>query len=307
MRVQYAPLFVAFLLSALLMIFGSGPTGSDAKVNLWGFQPVEPIRLLVVLYLAAFFSQRWQYLRTLRGDGSRGLPLLRWLPVPPLEYVVPVATALTLVATFFVLQRDLGPALVFGCSFLAMWGVATRRAGLACAGLGALVVGCWAVVRIGFPATLATRVAMVLDPWTNAVPGGDQVAHALWAIASGGIAGAGPGLGDPQYIPAGHTDLVLAAIGEELGFAGLLTIGLVYTVVCHRAYRIAMRAGSEFTFFLALGLMLAMFTQLAIIATGVLGLLPLSGVVTPFLSYGRTSMIVNLAAIGLLLAISETG
>jgi cell division protein FtsW (lipid II flippase) len=307
MRVQYAPLFVAFLLSALLMIFGSGPTGSDAKVNLWGFQPVEPIRLLVVLYLAAFFSQRWQYLRTLRGDGSRGLPLLRWLPVPPLEYVVPVALGLALVATFFVLQRDLGPALVFACSFLALWVIATERLGLALTGIATLLVGYLAVVRLGFPATLATRVSMVADPWTNAVAGGDQIAHAFWAIASGGILGAGPGLGDPQYLPAGHTDLVLAALGEELGFAGMLAVGLVYAVICQRVWRIAMRATSDFTFFLAVGLMLALFAQLAIIATGVLGLLPLSGVVTPFLSYGRTSMIVNLAAIGVLLAISEAG
>jgi cell division protein FtsW (lipid II flippase) len=306
LRLEYAPLLAAFVLSALLMIFGTGPAGSDAKVNLWGFQPVEPIRLLVVLYLAAFFSRRWQYLRTLRGEGSRGVPLVRWLPVPPLEYVVPVAVGLTLVAAFFVLQRDLGPALVFGCSFLALWVVATRRVGLALAGLAALALGYWVVVRIGFPATLATRVAMAIDPWTNAVAGGDQVAHALWAIASGGLAGAGPGMGDPQYIPAGHTDLVLAAIGEELGFAGLLSVALIYAVIFHRAWRIATRAASEFTFFLGVGLMLVLFTQLAIIATGALGVLPLSGVVTPFLSYGRTSMIVNLSAIGLLLAISES-
>lgn len=307
LRLQYLPLVAAMALSALLMIFGTGPSGSDAKVNLWGFQPVEPIRLLIVVYLAAFFGARWQYLRTLRHEGSRGVPLLRWLPVPPLEYVVPVAAALTLVAAFFVLQRDLGPALVFGCAFLALWVVATQRAGLAAAGLAALALGYWVVVRLGFPSTLATRVAMAADPWTNAVAGGDQVAHALWALASGGIAGAGPGLGDPQYIPAGHTDLVLAAIGEETGFAGLLVVALAYVVVAQRAWRIAMRASSDFTCFLALGLLIVLFTQLAIIAGGVIGLMPLSGVVTPFLSYGRTSMIVNLAAVGLLLAISERG
>jgi cell division protein FtsW (lipid II flippase) len=307
LSLQYAPLLAALGLSALLMIFGSGPAGSDAKVNLWGFQAVEPIRLLVIVYLAAFFSRRWQYLRTLRDAGSRTVPLLRWLPVPPLEYVVPVAAALTLIATFFVLQRDLGPALVFGCSFLALWAIAVQRGGLAIAGVVVLALGYWIVVRIGFPATLATRVAMVADPWTNGVAGGDQIAHALWAMASGGWFGAGPGLGEPQYLPAGHTDLVLAAIGEELGFAGLAAIALVYGVIAHRAYRIAMRAASDFSCFLALGLIVVLFAQLAIIATGVLGLLPLSGVVTPFLSYGRTSMMANLAAIGLLLAVSEGG
>jgi cell division protein FtsW (lipid II flippase) len=308
---QYAPLAGAFALSLLLIAFGRGPAGSDARVNLWGFQPVEIIRLLVVLYLAAFFARRWQHLRNIRD--ARAVDLLRTrvglrrLSVPPVEYVVPVVAALALVCLFFLVQRDLGPALVFGCVFLALWAVAVRRAGLAVVGLAGLAAGFWAVVQIGFPATLATRVAMAADPWTNAFPGGDQVAHALWAMASGGIAGAGPGLGDPQYIPAGHTDLVLAVLGEELGFVGWAAIALTYAVLCQRAVGIALRASSDFTFFLALGLTVALFTQLALIAGGGLGLLPLSGVVTPFLSYGRSAMVANFIAIGALLAISHAG
>jgi cell division protein FtsW (lipid II flippase) len=307
LAMQYAPLAAAFTLSLLLIAFGNGPSGSEARVNLWGFQPVELIRLLVVFYLAAFFARRWQHLRSLPDAGSRSVRWLRGLSVPPLEYVVPVAAALTIVGLFFVVQRDLGPALVFGCVFLALWAIAVRRAGLAVAGLLALGAGFWLVVRIGFPSTLATRVAMAGDPWMNARAGGDQIAHAFWALASGGFAGAGPGMGEPQYVPAGYTDLVLAVLGEELGFAGLLAIAGAYLVVCHRAVRIALRAATDFSCFLALGLALAMFVQLLLIAGGVFGLLPLSGVVTPFLSYGRSAMVANFAAAGLLLAISHRG
>ncbi len=305
LNLQYAPLAGAFLLSMLLIVFGNGPAGSEARVNLWGFQPVEVIRLLVVFYLAAFFARRWQHLRSLPHAGARGLSWLRSVSIPPLEYVVPVAAALGIVGLFFTVQRDLGPALVFGCVFLALWAVAVRRAGLAIAGLVALAAGFWVVVQIGFPATLATRVAMALDPWANARAGGDQIAHAFWALASGGFAGAGPGMGDPQYVPAGYTDLIIAVLGEELGFAGLLAIAAAYVVICHRAMRIALRAGSDFACFLALGLGLALFIQLLLIVGGVLGVLPLSGVVTPFLSFGRSAMVANMAAVGLLLAISH--
>jgi len=301
---QYAPLAGALALSMLLIAFGSGPSGSEAKVNLWGVQPVEPIRILITLFLAAYFSRKWRFLRNLPRAGARHVPLLRWIPIPPLEYVVPVAVALTLVALFFVLQRDLGPALVFGCSFLALWAVAVRRAGLAIAGLGALAAGYWLVVHIGSPSIVATRVAMVADPWMNARPGGDQIAQALWGLASGAVAGSGAGLGDPQSIREGHTDLILSALGEDFGFIGLLTVALLYAVICHRAIRIALRAPSEFSSFLALGLTFGLFVQLLLIGAAVLGLMPLTGVVTPFLSYGRSAMTAHLAMVGLLLSIS---
>ncbi len=306
LSLQYAPLAGAFALSILLIVFGDGPAGSDARVNLWGVQPVEAIRLLVVLYLAAFFARQWQHLRSVRDARSHAVPWLRGVAVPPFEYIVPMAAALALVGLFFAVQRDLGPALVFAVVFLSLWTISVRRGGLAITGAVALAAGFWVVVRAGFPATLATRVAMAADPWMNAQPGGNQIAHAFWALASGGALGAGPGMGDPQYVPAGHTDLVLAVLGEEFGFIGLAAAAAAYAVLCHRALRIAMRAPTDFSCFLALGLTLAMFAQLALIAGGCLGLLPLSGVVTPFLSYGRSAMAANFCAIGVLLAISSS-
>jgi hypothetical protein len=152
---------------------------------------------------------------------------------------------------------------------------------------------------------VATRVAMARDPWNNAMPGGDQIAHALWAMASGGWVGAGPGLGDPQHLRAGYTDLVLAALGEEMGFIGVMTVVVAYAVILHRAIRASLRAASDFAFFLASGLTIALFVQLLLIAGGVFGVFPLTGVVTPFMSYGGSAMVANFCALGLLLAVSE--
>jgi hypothetical protein len=145
---------------------------------------------------------------------------------------------------------------------------------------------------------------MWLSPWDNLVHGGDQLAASLWAFATGEIFGTGPGLGDPQLVPAAHTDLVLSALGEEWGFAGVLAIFGIYAVIGHRALRVARRARTDYEFFLAAGLTLSLCLQLLLIAGGALGVLPLSGVVTPFLSYGRSSMLANFALFAMLLAIS---
>ncbi|HZB25782.1 MAG TPA: FtsW/RodA/SpoVE family cell cycle protein, partial [Vicinamibacterales bacterium] len=143
------------------------------------------------------------------------------------------------------------------------------------------------------------------DPWNNGVPGGNQIAHGLWALSTGGAWGSGPGLGNPQMVPAGHTDFVLAAIGEELGFIGLAAIVLLYGVLAWRCLRVALRAPGDYSAFLAVGVALGLVIQALVIAAGLLGLAPLSGVVTPFLSYGRSSMLANCFAVGVVLAIAQ--
>jgi cell division protein FtsI/penicillin-binding protein 2 len=144
-----------------------------------------------------------------------------------------------------------------------------------------------------------------MDPWDNGLRNGDQIAHGFWALATGGATGTGLGLGDTGYIPAGHTDLVLTAIGEELGFAGVAVVIVLYALLVARGLRAALRAPGHYTFFLALGLTLITAFQIALISAGVLGLMPLSGVVSPFLSYGKSSMFANCIIFGVLLAISS--
>jgi cell division protein FtsW (lipid II flippase) len=303
-KLSYVPLAAAFALSVLLILFGSGPGASDAKVNLFGVQPVEAIRLLVLLFLAGYFANRWEFLRELKEERV-GHPLLKPFEIPRLEYVLPVVVGIGLVLVFFFLQKDLGPALVLSCVFLSLYGIARRRLTLVVAGLLLLVAGFAVGYLLDFPHTVVARVAMWRSPWDNPVRGGDQVSHAIWALATGGWSGSGLGLGDPHLIPAAHTDLVLAALGEEVGFAGLVAVLALYALLAWRALRIALGAPGDYTVFLALGLTLSFLLQLLLMASGLLGLMPLTGVVTPFLSYGRSSMLANFAALGALLSISE--
>lgn len=304
-RTMAVPLGLALALAALLLVFGTGPGSSGAKVNLFGFQPVEIIRLLVVLALAAFFARRLEFLRELSEPATPERPWLRYLRLPRWKDVRPVLVAMTLVLVFFFLQKDLGPALVLSCVFLALYGIARGRAPFVVAGFALLAAGFAAAYWIGYPATVRQRVAIWADPWGNGVAGGNQIAHGLWALSTGAFWGAGAGLGSPQSIPAGHTDFVLAAVGEELGFVGLAAIVVLYAMLCWRCLRAAVRAPGDFTAFLATGLALVLVVQAFVIGGGLLGLFPLSGVVTPFLSYGRSSMLANCLAIGVVLAIAR--
>jgi cell division protein FtsW (lipid II flippase)/cell division protein FtsI/penicillin-binding protein 2 len=297
----YTPLFAALALFVLLMRFGSGPGGNDAKVNLGPFQPVEAIKILLVFFLAGYFARNWERLRDLRE--KKLLP--RWIGVPRLAHVLPVIFAVVLALGFFFLLKDLGPALVTGFLFLAMFWVARGRAGLAVLGIVLLVGGVAIGYHFGKPTTVVDRINMWLSPWDNDVHGGNQLAHSLWAFSTGGALGSGPGWGDPDMIPAGHTDLVLPAIGEEWGFCGVATVLLLLGFLVWRGMRIGLRAASEYGMFLALGVSVLIAFEMLLISGGVLGAIPLSGVVSPFLSFGNTAMLANFLIFGILISISN--
>ena len=303
LRLSYVPLAGALALSLLLLLFGDGPGASRARVNLGPVQPIEAIRLLLVFFLAGYFAQRWELLRQVRSPviGSRRVP--SWLHLPRPEYVVPMVVGVGAALLFFALQRDLGPALFLSCIFLAMYAVARARIVLALAGAGVLLTGFAIGYQVNISDTLTARVRMWQSPWDNAVRGGDQIAQSLWAVATGGWHGTGLGFGDTRYLPAGHTDLVLSAVGEELGLIGLLAVAAVYAAIATRGFRIAFRASTDYGFFLALGITLFLIVPVLMMAAGVFGVMPLTGVVTPFLSYGGSAMVANLVAVGVLMAI----
>jgi cell division protein FtsI/penicillin-binding protein 2 len=186
-----------------------------------------------------------------------------------------------------------------------MFAVARNRLGLALAGVVILVVGVAAGYRYGKPKTVVERVSMWLSPWDNDVRGGDQLAHSLWAFSTGGLTGSGPGWGDPEMIPAGHTDLVLPAIGEEWGFIGVSAVGLLFVFLLRRVFLIALGAADEFAMFLAVGLGALIALEMLLISGGVLGAIPLSGVVSPFISAGNTAMLSNFLIFALLAGISS--
>ncbi|HUD98657.1 MAG TPA: FtsW/RodA/SpoVE family cell cycle protein [Bryobacteraceae bacterium] len=304
-RLSFVPLLASFALSALLIVFGYGPGTSDAKVNLAGFQPIEIVRILLILFLAGYFAQRWDVLRHAREQRPRLALFNRLGGIPPLEYTIPIFACVALSLLFFFLQKDMGPAMVFTCLFLALYAIARKDTLVAAAGLLFLLVGFVGGYLVRVPHTVYERVSMWASPWNNVIHGGDQLAQSLWAYSTGGVWGTGPGLGDPSFVPAAHTDLVLSALGEEWGFIGVLAVFALYAFVLYRSARIALRARSDYEFFLAAGLGVAMVLQILLIAGGSLGVLPLSGVVTPFLSYGRSSMLANFFVMAMLLSISS--
>jgi cell division protein FtsW (lipid II flippase) len=300
---SYLPLIAALSLSVLLILFGNGPGNSSAKVNLGPLQPIEAIRLLLALFLAGYFARRWELLREVRRKTVRGLHLPSWINLPRADYVAPVILGVIAALLFFFFQKDLGPALFLCCVFLAMYAVARGRVGMAVIGLLLLAAGFYLGYRLHVSATLGERVRMWLSPWDNAAAGGNQIAHAMWGMATGGTFGTGLGLGDSRYLPAGHTDLILAAIGEETGAVGLIAVALLFAVVLWRGFRIARMAPSDYGFFLATALTLFLILPVLIMASGVMGVTPLTGVVTPFLSYGGSAMLANFAALGILASI----
>lgn len=304
-RAVALPLGLACGLAMVLLLFGSGPGTSGVKVNLLGAQPVEAIRLLVVFALAAYFGRRIELLRELSEPATAARPWLRVVRVPRWRDVRPILASMALVLLFFFFQKDLGPALVLSCVFLALFGVARGRAGLVAFGFAILLAGFAAAYWTGVPATVRNRVMIWADPWNNGTAGGNHVAHGLWALATGGTWGSGPGLGTPNAIPEAHTDFVLAAVGEELGWIGFAVVAALYGFLFWRCLRIAARAPGDFTSFLVIGIVLVLGVQALVIAGGLFGLMPLSGVVTPFLSYGRSSMLVNCVALGIVLAVAR--
>ncbi|HEX4274152.1 MAG TPA: FtsW/RodA/SpoVE family cell cycle protein, partial [Bryobacteraceae bacterium] len=304
---SFVPLLGAIVLSIALIFFGSGPVGSDARVNLGPLQPVEAIKVLLVFFLAGYFAKRWPLLRELREKRSIVARIVPGIEMPRFQYALPVLIGVGIAVLFFYLQKDLGPALVFACVFLTLYAIARNRVALAALGMSALLGGFLAGYFLGTPKTVHDRVAMWLSPWSNTVRGGDQVAHSLWAIASGGPLGAGPGLGESDVIPAGHTDLIVSVLGEDWGFLGIASVYLIYALLIWLGLRVARRARSDYAFFLALGLTLLISAELLLISCGILDLFPLSGVATPFLSYGRTAMLANFGIAGILLALGNDG
>ncbi len=152
---------------------------------------------------------------------------------------------------------------------------------------------------------LAGRKAMWLSPWNNDVYGGDHLAHSFWTMASGGFTGQGLGRGATNTLPAAHTDMILPSMAEQIGGLGLIAVLLLVFILLHRTFLHARRAGQPFSFFLVAGIAIATGVQFLLIAGGSLGLLPLTGISVPFLSFGKVSLIINLMAMGVVFSVAR--
>lgn len=152
---------------------------------------------------------------------------------------------------------------------------------------------------------LTDRKRIWLNKWDNNVFGGDHLAHSYWTLSSGSFSGKGIGKGFASSMPAAHTDMILPSIGEDLGWLGLISVLLIFIVLLHRIFLIARWAGQSFSFYLCAGISFATGIQFLLIAGGAIGVLPLTGVAVPFLSFGSTALLINLAAMGLVFSISN--
>lgn len=299
------PLLIALVVGvfAALAFAGSGPGESGTRINLGPIQPIEAVKPALVGFLAAYLGARAAKLRWQRER----LLGLRW-PRPRL--LVPAVLALLGTFAGLFVVGDLGPTLILALVFLAMFYLASRSSGWALVGVATLaaalaVLALWPELAGG--GRIATRMAMWRDPWLNGLSHGHQVGEGLWSIAAGGLSGQGLGQAHAPIAPAGMTDLALAILGEQLGFAGLAAyIGLI-AVIALSGLHIAARNRTPERVLLAGGLSLVLVAQFAVIAGGTFRLLPLTGVVVPFLSSGRSSMVAFLFAVGVLVRLSQDG
>lgn len=301
----------ALLLMLLLGWFGTGPSGVRLSLPLpliGSFQPVELIKIVLILFLAGYLAQRGDLLADVLHRWRPPLPkgwLARYkgIAVPRREDLGPMVGMYGAALVLFLIVRDLGPALVLFGAFLATLYLATGRSGIVWVGLLAMFLGGWLgyTLRVG---VLPVRVEMWRAPWDNPYPNGMQLGQSLWAMASGGMWGSGLGLGAPGTMPRGGSDLVFASLAEELGLIGSLALLLLYLLLLWRGLRIALHAHTDFDRLLAVGLTTLLACQVFLITAGVTGLLPLTGLTLPFVSYGNSALVADFFLLGLLRGIS---
>ncbi|MEY3020000.1 MAG: hypothetical protein RLZZ272_984 [Actinomycetota bacterium] len=272
--------------------------GARLWIDLGGmrFQPGELAKITMVLFLAGYLERN----RSLLSVATQRVgPLL--IPAP--RHLAPVLLAAGAALAILAGLRDLGSALLFFMTFIAMLYVATGRVAYPVLGLGAFGAGATLVHR-AFD-HVQTRVAIWLDPWADVSGAGYQIAQSIFALATGGLTGTGLGLGRPQDVPFVATDAILVVAGEELGLLGATALLVAYLLLVVRGLRIAMTARDEFGTLLATGLAFTLAIQTFVIVGGLTRIVPLTGITLPFVSYGGSSLLANHIIIALLLRISD--
>ena len=287
-----AGLVLLLLLAVLVPPFGHVKSGVRRWIGLGplDFQPSEFAKLGLMIFLAAALTaKREQFLR----DG--------WRRVLPELAVVGAALGLIM------LEPDLGTTITLAASLAALLFVGGLRLKslLVCGGVGAAGVA----ISLALNPYQWSRVQTFLDPWSAARGKGYQTVQAFLALGRGGVAGTGPAASRQKlfFLPAPHTDFILAVIGEELGFLGLVLVIALFGAILWRGMRIALRAPDLFGTYLAFGLTFCLFLQAVINIMVVAGLMPTKGLTLPFLSYGGTSLVASLVSVGILLNISQHG
>ncbi len=287
-RYKYLWLFLGLLLIGLTFFIGVNPADAGPKLWLRFFnfylQPSEPLKLLMIIYLAAYFADQIR-------------PQLSLM-----QTILPSLLLIILAGLLLVAQRDLGTASLFVALYALMLTVTTqrRRFIFILPGLGLLL----AVAAYFASDLVRTRIDIWLNPWLETSGASYQLVQAQIAIAAGGLAGTGPGLGSPAFVPVAVSDFIFSAIAEEGGLLFTSAYMLLILILAIRGLSIAQNSKTSFGRYLAFGISAYYSLQSLFIIGGNLSLLPLTGVTMPFMSYGGSSLVTNLIAALLLLRIS---
>ena len=301
-RYRFTVAVGAIALVLVTLVIGVDPNASGVRIWVgfgdYLFQPSELVKILMVGFLAAYLDDR----RELLALADYRLWFLR---LPPIPYVAPSLVMLGASLVLFLVQRDLGITFLFFGVYMAMLYATSGRGVFLLSGLVALGLAAYLAYR-AFPVA-HLRFDVWLDPWSDPSGRGYQVIQGLVAFATGGVIGVGPGKGAPQLIPAANTDYPFAVIGEELGLVGVsLVIGL-FAILILRGFQSTFRAPDLFGTYLALGITSLIAIQALLNMGVVTGLLPTKGSTLPFVSYGGTSLMINLMAVGILLNVHSQG
>ena len=286
------------LLLCSALLFGTEIGGSRNWIVLGSFavQPSEFGKIVIIMFLASYLAEHREVL-TLPRHRLLGLKL------PVLRFIAPLLCIWGIAILMFVVQRDLGSALLFFGIAVFMTYMATGRKSYV---VLALVVFLGAAVLSYFLfAHVRVRFNIWLDPWADPSGGAYQVVQSLFAFGAGGVWGTGFAHGHPNLIPEVHTDFIFAAIAEELGLLGSLGVMLVFALLFYRSIRIALACREEKRQLLAAGVAVVFFLQAFIIIAGVTKFLPLTGITLPFVSYGGSSMISSFILLGILTVLSK--
>jgi peptidoglycan glycosyltransferase len=299
-RYRYTFLLIGAGLLMLPLVPGVGRTINGAKI--WvslgpvNFQPGEFAKVALAIFFAAYLVERRELLAMASWPQFRPI-----LPDP--KFLGPIILAWGLSLVVMTAEKDLGSSLLFFALFIVMLWVATEKT--AYLGVGGVLFAIGAFFSWSTFSHVKDRVTVWTNPWADASDKGFQIIQGWYALAWGGIAGRGLGLGTPTRIPEVQNDFIFAAIGEELGLLGGTAILIAYLLMIGAGLRIAMRAEASFDKLLATGLTTLIGLQTFIIIAGVTRVLPLTGVTLPFVSYGGSSLVANYVLLALLMRISD--
>jgi cell division protein FtsW (lipid II flippase) len=305
-RYTYVSGFVAVVLLLLPLVPGLGREVSGARVwigigSFATFQPGEIAKIALAIFFAGYLVRNRDSLSMV---GRRVL----WMKFPRLRDLGPILVLWALSMSVIIFQRDLGTALLYFGLFLVMLYIATGRLSWVLLGMTLFIGG--AIIASQTLDYVHGRFQNWLDALNpdvyNADGGSYQLVQGLFGLAKGGLLGTGLGQGRPEITPVPQSDYIIASLGEELGLAGLFAILALYLLFVARGIRIGFAGHDDFGKLLGVGLSFVVALQCFIVIGGVTRVIPLTGLTTPFLAAGGSSLVANWIIVALLLRLSDT-